>query len=321
MVKTAKVLFVSDIHLNLNKNRTWEENRFLTLAREIVCCKADIIILGGDTFDVPKPSLEELRAFYTFIEIINEGNPEVIVLSGNHEELSHHTTVFDYIPKVGFRYVEDETLTIGKHTLYLVSHHKIHGIKDKCLPNNSHLFSHIRCASSKHSAEISFSGLKFDNIILGDIHNITEFDAVKYAGQPYSTVYEVEQDRGFLICHIGLDFVTERVKTYLPSKKLLNTNFSLLQETILYGTNEFDLFKIRVTLTAEDASKLPKYTNIIYEPNVVETVVEDVENVKVNGRLEIKQTLLTLVADTYNLSAPVMEKGTHVLEGIQNAQC
>ena len=114
----TKLLFISDIHLNLKRNKEFEEKRFKDLFKFIKKYKADYLILGGDIFDVPNPTIEELGLFYQ--EIAKIKNKEIVLISGNHENLSKVHCTFDMIPQTNFKYFDNGSLKIEDVKLFYI---------------------------------------------------------------------------------------------------------------------------------------------------------------------------------------------------------
>jgi len=318
-----RILWVSDIHLNLNKNIEWETNRYNKLFDILVDVSdtVDLTILGGDIFDNPQPSLKELNLFYTNLRKFK--NP-VTIISGNHENIDKTLSTFNLIPELYFEYVDYKILSTKKTDIYLCSHKNLkdlYGIRRELKDKQNLLLTHVRCSVPPHIKEevdCKFLASAFDLVISGDIHfKYSPFDNFHYAGQPYSTTYKQEVSNGYFIIDTDtLDF--EYQELHLPSKIKYEVPIDGLKKLQLSDNN---LYKIRVSGGIEELQDLPKDNgNVTYEKIVITNEsTEDKEALNVtDGRLNIIEVLMDTVKETYGLGEDLMETGRGLIDGISS---
>jgi DNA repair exonuclease SbcCD nuclease subunit len=302
-------LFVADIHLNLRSNKEWEQSRFLTLFKHLANHTADTIILGGDIFDLPKPSLEEINTFYTGIGYLKDKT--VYLISGNHENLSETKTVFDYLPHVGFIYLENTMLSVKGYDLYFVSHIKCKQIveykKELSSSRKNILFSHFRANYGtfiKGEIDVKEVSDIFDFCFVGDIHHVySPYHNVYYPSSPYGIHYEVARDYGVYVIDFGVEFKFTWERLHLPSKILVETT----EDTIdLSGLDENNRYKVVVkgSPSTKITSTLMKDTRVAsfdYKPTEVEDTEEFeklVDELSSHIEEDITDTIIKLVKST-----------------------
>jgi len=277
-------LFVTDIHLNLRNNRDWEQSRLLQLFDSIAKDPCEFVILGGDIFDLPKPSLDEINTFYQAIAKLSD-KKEVILISGNHENLSDTKTVFDYLPKVGFRYIETGFLRVPGYDLYFSSHIKCKEIsnvkKDLSSTRINILFSHFRANYGtfiKGEIDVKEVSDLFDYVFVGDIHHLySPYHNVFYPSSPYGVHFEPSRDYGWYKLNFDKEFSYVWERLHLPSKILVEAT----QEEILNGLSLDDKHKYKVIVKGEPNTKVsnllvkdPKVSTFDYKPQEISTTEE-----------------------------------------------
>ena len=84
-----KLLFIADLHIKLGQKKVpvdWQTQRFLSLFAEIQNATyvhgVDKVVIGGDLFDSPKPSVDEL---VLGVSLVNSLQSSVEIFTGNHE--------------------------------------------------------------------------------------------------------------------------------------------------------------------------------------------------------------------------------------------
>jgi len=298
----TKILFVSDIHLNLRKNKEWEYNRFMMLADFLIQSHADILVLGGDIFDKANPTLDEIAAFYEFINKLQKFK-KIYVISGNHEDLSHKETTFHKIPIVGFEYFDftEEPIKLEKYHLYFVSHHRIKEISKLYPKDKSVIFSHIRASVGMIKEEIPVKKFmkKFDYAFLGDIHIPLQFYNVHYCGSPYTIHFEPKRSTGiFCITIVGDKLNWRNIDTsHLPQKILLETTLDEYDK-LLKTLSPLNLYKIRVNSFSDSIPNLtaPKNVQIeVVQKFDEETTKEQTLKLQKEGQIDVFTTLLELL--------------------------
>ena len=320
----TKLLFVSDIHLNLRKNKEWELNRFYELANEISQISADLLILGGDIFDKSHPNLDEIAAFYTFIDKVKPFYKQIIVISGNHEDLSSKETCFHKLPQVGFTYIEfteRPALITDNVALYFVSHHKIQSIKDIQVSDKANLlFSHIRANIGVVKAEASLSKIskQFDEIILGDIHvPYKPYENVEYCGSPYTIQYENKRDTGVFLIKLEKGKIKKEFVSlaHLPQKIRYDLSVEEYKKILPY-LDKRNLYKIVLYDNVKNLDDLviPHNVSIVFNSVLNEKELEEeVSEIKKVGHIDVIDTLLKLVKTNEHCDDEVYQAGEKII--------
>jgi len=304
-----KILFVTDIHLNLRANKAWESSRFLALFDLIAKDEADTIVIGGDTFDLAKPSLEEIKVFYEGISKLSD--KKVYLISGNHENLSNTETVFDYIPHIGFTYIEDDIINFNRYSLFFVSHIKcksiIHHKKDISLSKTNILFSHFRSNYGtfiKGEIDVLEVSKMFDFIFVGDIHHkYSPYPNVHYPSSPYGIHYEPLREYGAyrITLEDKMPVSFEHVRLHLPSK-ILVTNSS---EEVLKGLSLLPQHLYKVVVLDSPSTKVTHLLSknslvgvFDYKPTEIENTEEFeklVEDLSAHSSEDVVDTIIKLL--------------------------
>ena len=106
-----KLLFTADWHIKLNNKLPleWVKSRYFALVDLINQEKVDLVVIGGDIFDVPKPSVEEIELYHNLMMNINH---HVRIYSGNHEARTRtHSCLYN---------LSDVTRVAGSNRAYVV---------------------------------------------------------------------------------------------------------------------------------------------------------------------------------------------------------
>lgn len=326
------VSFVSDIHLNLRGDSSWASSRFLSLFKLLAENKSETIILGGDIFDLSKVSLDELKVFYDGIKLLTDVNKEVIVISGNHENLSDNKTVFDFIPHVGFTYYEDELVKLDGYDLYFVSHLKCKEIINKkkdISKRKSILFSHFRANFGtfiKGEIDVAEVSKMFDHCFVGDIHHThTPYPNVTYPSSPYSIHFDIPRDFGYFVIDLGSTFSYHWERLDLPCKILQKVSSSdVLQGLQLEDSNRYKVV-IEDFPNTEVSAKLMKnklVDNFEFKPKEIkntdefEELVTDLSSHK--GEEVIDMLLLLLKTNEYPLELSDENYLKELLKDVRN---
>lgn len=316
-----KLLFISDIHLDLRSNKEWETQRFLKLFEDLGKASCDLIVLGGDIFERARPSIEEIRLFYQGLGLLNLPPDKIILINGNHEEVKRPLYTFDYLPKTNFTYAKTHVIEADKTNLFFVSHSDLPQIDEviQDLTNKqSILFTHVRPTIPPHIVEeqpLLKISKAFDLVISGDIHFKWEaFDNFMYPGTPYSHSFKSEIDHGYFI--IDTDTLeVEHIKTYYPNKIKLSIPYRSLDKLNISPDN---IYKVVVSGTIEELEGLSSYSNVIYEKHIVTTeVAEEIEE-DIGGITDkdVVKNLINYTQKTYDLSPEVMEEGERIIHGL-----
>jgi len=316
----TKCIAVGDIHLNLRKNKQWETSRFLDLFTWLSKQDAEVIFILGDTFDVNKPSLDEISLFYEGISLLY--NKKVYLIDGNHEAITSDISVFDKLPQVGFTYIKNDIIKIEGIRIYLVSWTRLRAlpklIKGGLSSLPKCLMTHIRCTVPPHiKEELPLAPIvkAFNTVVAGDIHmtGYKPFDNMYYTGQPYSTHYKVKG----LHTVLGLTFdrrglKVEQLYTTFPNKVLITTTANDVPKL-----NNTDLFKVRVSGTITELEELKDKGNIIYDKVLsdINTKTLDDDDIRA-GKINISDTILKVMSNM-DISDGSMLYGKELMEEVQ----
>lgn len=275
-----------------------------------------MVILGGDIFDNPKPALQELKLFY---ESISKLKVPVKIISGNHEAIDKGAYTYDFIPQVGFQYLDLETFVVGKTEVVLCGHknlNKIYGIVQHLKDRKTILFTHVRCNVPPHIKEefnTQFLADKFNLVISGDIHYPYEpFENFKYCGTPYGIKYSTAVTHGYCVVDTESLDVTYRTLE-LPNRLKIDCKAS---EVASLRLNDIDKFKLKILGTIEELQDLglPKH-NVLFEKTI--STSEVTEKITISeGKVDILDTLRDITKEMFSLSDKVMEVGEGVISQV-----
>ena len=84
-----KIAVISDLHLGMRQYGLHEReedfyNQFFKVIDNIIVCKPDLVIIGGDIFDKPRPSPKALRVFSSGLTKLMQNDIDVVNIMGNH---------------------------------------------------------------------------------------------------------------------------------------------------------------------------------------------------------------------------------------------
>jgi len=197
-LSSLKIVVTGDIHINTNRFNNFEHKRIKYLQDNINKHTPDLVVLNGDILDKAKPTLQDLKLFYKFTSGIKS---DIILISGNHEELSIKETCYDFIPEVNYTYVPIGQFQFKNYKLLFVSHHLI---KDIQKLKGDILFTHYRSAVNVHTTDEYSNKLvseKFKITFLSDIHQkIKPYHNIFYTSSPNSLKFHQEIDEyGFYV--------------------------------------------------------------------------------------------------------------------------
>lgn len=307
-----KFIITGDIHLKIKEPNDFNERRFFNLLYEIEKENPDIVILNGDIFDKANPSWYEIKKYYEWINRLSQTTNQIFVLSGNHEELSKNSSLFDYLPQYDYVYKDLDKLVIGETTLWLVSHHKIEEIyklKRQFITSTNILISHYRSKVNKFmTSEIDniYVAKTFDYTILSDIHmHFKPAENIEYTSSPYSVNFTNQQEYGFIILTIdneGKDYNLNYKKLNLPCriKYEIKTEDDFIKFKVDYEKNKKHIYKLVSYIKLDDSKKdwiknqerivqFLEENNIVNEEKIEEVVDElksDIANYKITDLLK-----------------------------------
>ncbi len=318
-------IFVSDIHLNLRKNFKWELDRFKQLVDKIKEQQADYLILGGDIFDKANPNLDEISAFYYMVDKVKDNFQEIILISGNHEDLDKNTTCYHKLPQVGFTFLEftnEPYIKSDGFAFYFASHHKINKIKDIEVSNKKNiLFSHIRSSIGIVKAEASMNKIskQFDYVFLGDIHiPYKPYKNVEYCGSPYTIQYEGPRDTGFFRLefdkgNMKIDFINTK---HLPQKVKFIMTVDEYNHFLAYF-DKANLYKIvlKDNVKSLENLKIPNNVSIVFSSTLSNNELEEeVYEIKKVGNINVIDTFLNIMENREELNKEILQEGQKLLD-------
>ena len=203
-----KLLFIADLHIKLGQKKVpvdWQTQRFLSLFSEIqnaTCVHGvDKVVIGGDLFDSPKPSVDEL---VLGVSLVNSLQSSVEIFTGNHEcrgkkesilavmqpILEPHVVVIDYEYRseeydvIPYTHLHNEQWVAAKSKL---------------------LLTHVRGnIGGLVKSEIDLDRLKeWELVLAGDLHehSMTQENIV-YPGSPINTSFartRSENEHGYIV--------------------------------------------------------------------------------------------------------------------------
>lgn len=197
-----KVQFIADIHIKLGQRKVpkeWSRQRYLMLVEEVNKIDCDLLVIGGDTIDSAKPSLEELEMFFEFVAKIKH---KTLMFEGNHELISKNLSVLDNFSNEVTRCNPLVTVvdTLRSYDFDIIGYKELH---KKWAPAQSKLlFTHVRAELPEHmktEPEVDLSLFdQWDLVISGDLHDHKMSQQTQagtpliYPGSPVATSFHRE---------------------------------------------------------------------------------------------------------------------------------
>lgn len=195
-----KLLFTADWHIKLKDKLPidWVKSRYFTLVDIINQEKVDLVIIGGDIFDVPKPSVEEIELYHNLMMQLNH---HVRVYSGNHEARTKtHSCLYN---------LSDVTRVAGGNRAYVMrtGSYGDFDIVDyidlkspEKYPNKNRLcLTHVRGEIPPHVTwEVDPEYFKhYELVLAGDLHSHKNSQGkFIYPGSPFSVTFHKELTKG-----------------------------------------------------------------------------------------------------------------------------
>lgn len=263
-----KVIFCADIHIKLSQKnvpKDWALNRLSLFIEKLehICKEADVLILGGDTFD-RLPSLEELEVYFHLISRIPI---ECYIIDGNHEATKKGHTFLSSLSTITSMLnskvtIIDEVTELEFGTILPYCKLKMNKVFDN-LNSDKALFTHVRGEIPPHvKPEIDLTKLdKFPVVYAGDLHSRSNSQRnIIYPGAPMTTSFHRNPTETGLI--------------------------SIDTDNLTHGFIPLDLPQlIRKTVTSEDEMVKTTYDHTIYE---VEGNIESLSKVESSDILDKK---------------------------------
>lgn len=200
------ILFTADWHICLRRKGVpteWALNRYRSFFEQVHAIKADLHIIGGDTFD-RMPSLEELDLYFEFIK---EVKIPTLIHTGNHESTKKEKSFFSYLKGVTERLnplvevVVDYIYDNGEY--YIVPYEYIKRKEIWESLDARPVFTHVRGEIPPHvKSEVPLEWFdKFPVVFTGDLHSHSNTQRnLIYPGSPMTTSFHRSKvDTGYLL--------------------------------------------------------------------------------------------------------------------------
>ena len=327
--KAPKLISIAgDIHLSLrNKDlEEWERDRFLQLFTTLANDGSDIVVLSGDIFDKAVATLFEIAVFFEGIDILKSAGKEVVIIDGNHEELSKDQTTFDMLPHEGFKRIKADCIEFDYCYVWLVGHPHIKYLESPDFPmirdRDNILISHYRSDIGFAPEEIDNSKISdmFSDVILSDIHfKLQPADNIRYTSSPYGITYTTKKEYGYVQLLIEEDTYEIRdIELNLPSKEKITVKKDELDDT-LAGLDDQNRYKIEVIgeSDTETLEKLKGYDNILkfsFSETHKDELIEDItDEIRVELHNSLQEVILVAL-DDLELTPEERERAEKVLQ-------
>ena len=203
-----RVLFLADLHIKLGQKKVpveWQTQRFLRLFQEIHDAtrahKIDKIVIGGDYFDSPKPSVQEL---VLGISLLYTLNTETVIFSGNHECFGKRESILSLLAPLLTTRVSVVDYEYRSKDFDVIPYTHLHN--DQWVASKSKLLlTHVRGnIGGLVKSEIDLDRLKeWELVLAGDLHehSMTQENIV-YPGSPINTSFartRSENEHGYIV--------------------------------------------------------------------------------------------------------------------------
>lgn len=197
-----RTLFLADIHIKLTQKKVpinWQTQRFLTLFQEIQNAtrehEIDQLVIGGDFFDSPKPTVDEL---VLGLSLLNSICVPTIIFTGNHECFGKRESILSVLKPVLRDNIEVVDYEYRSENFDIIPYTSIHNEK-WATPKAKMLFTHVRGNIGELvKAEIDLNRLKDWKLVLaGDLHEHSmSQENIIYPGSPVNTSFSREKKVG-----------------------------------------------------------------------------------------------------------------------------
>ena len=197
-----RVLFLADLHIKLGQKKVpveWQTQRFLRLFQEIHSAtrvhKIDKIIIGGDYFDSPKPSVQELVLGVSLLYTLNT---ETIIFSGNHECFGKRESILSLLAPLLTTRVSVVDYEYRSKDFDIIPYTSLHNEK-WAKAESKLLFTHVRGdIGGIAKAEVDLERFKeWELVLAGDLHDHSmSQENIVYPGSPLNTSFARERKVG-----------------------------------------------------------------------------------------------------------------------------
>ena len=203
-----RVLFLADVHIKLGQKKVpveWQTQRFLRLFQEIHSAtrahKIDKVIIGGDLFDSPKPSVDEL---VLGVSLVNSLQSPVEIFTGNHECRGKKESILSVMQPILEPHVVVIDYEYRSKDYDIIPYTHLHN-EQWVEAESKLLLTHVRGnIGGLVKSEIDLERLKGWKLVLaGDLHehSMTQENVV-YPGSPINTSFartRSENEHGYIV--------------------------------------------------------------------------------------------------------------------------
>lgn len=190
-----KLLFLADLHIKLGQKKVpvqWQTKRFTDLFTAIQNAtyehNIDKVIIGGDLFDSPKPSVDEL---VLGISLVNSLTTPVEIFTGNHECRGKKESILAVMQPILRSTVTVIDYEYRSKDYDIIPYTHLHN--EKWLdPESRLLMTHVRGnIGTLVKSEIDLDRLKeWELVLAGDLHDQSmSQENIMYPGSPINTSF------------------------------------------------------------------------------------------------------------------------------------
>lgn len=195
-----KILFSADIHIKLGQKNVpvdWAKNRFSLFIHQFKEMQkhADIVIIGGDTFD-RLPTMDEVELYFDLVASMIK---PTIIYPGNHEMLKKTTTFLTSLKKATNQInplvtiCDDYYSDILGGDVDIIPYNKLKEYTPADIDMHGRILcTHVRGEIPPHvKPEIPLELLdRWEVVLAGDLHSYENSQRnILYPGSPYTTSF------------------------------------------------------------------------------------------------------------------------------------
>lgn len=195
-----KILFSADIHIKLGQKNVpvdWAKNRFSLFIQQFKEMQkdADIVIIGGDTFD-RLPTMDEVELYFDLVASMVK---PTIIYPGNHEMLKKTTTFLTSLKKATNQInplvtiCDDYYSDILGGDVDIIPYNKLKEYTPVDIDMHGKILcTHVRGEIPPHvKPEIPLELLdRWEVVLAGDLHSYENSQRnILYPGSPYTTSF------------------------------------------------------------------------------------------------------------------------------------
>lgn len=269
-----KLLFIADLHIKLGQKKVpiqWQTQRFTDLFTTIqdATCEHEIdkVIIGGDLFDSPKPSVDEL---VLGVSLVNSLTTPVEIFTGNHECRGKKESILAVMQPILKSSVTVIDYEYRSKDYDIIPYTYLHNEK-WLAPESRLLMTHVRGnIGTLVKSEIDLDRLKgWELVLAGDLHDQSmSQENIMYPGSPINTSFSRERstnEHGYIV----VDTESLEAKFYpLDLPQLIRKTVTSMDE-VVQGSVDHIIYELAGDSTAlarvKDHELLDKKINTEYE--------------------------------------------------------